>query len=229
MSKILSSLLALLILPTMSCSKSTNETSAQGLTSDGVTKELSEKLLSHPSLPQLGDTKKLVYYESVTSAQQLLCRYWMTEQTTVTGLTELTIDLDSSRSIETFSSNASSCPSQPPNFTSHGASHKMTKDYVNDKMKNLREQIGLERFFKFQWVSSAELLSSKEVQEQGLRAQLVEINVTAKSGLTCRYRQYFSLDSVFLGRFREDSTCGPNSLTNFQRLIDFTIASLPKK
>ncbi len=229
MSKLLLIMSGIIFAALLSCSNSSNNATGPSLTSDSVSKEIMTKVSASTSSLKVNDFKMMAYRQSsMTADNKTTCNYWMNEKTTVTSVSETTIDFDFDRSTGPFSDNSTVCPDQPPQFTPHSSKHWDMKDYVQNKMKALQNDIDSNRYQKMPWVASASITKSQEVKELGLRAQLIELNVLGKDGVTCTYSHYFSLESMFLGRIEETRICGAKGPTSYQKLVDFSIANVSK-
>ncbi len=230
-SRIISTLALSTTLIWLGCSGSSNSGAPTSpLNANNVAKDVIQKISISGKMPAVNDYKELVYLYSKQIQGTTICRYLVDEKTTVTSLSSANIDFAFDNSVSPAPTNPQNCPLEGlVKVTPHSSKHWELQTYLQNKSDTLKKDIDTERFLKFDWVSAATIVQSQETEENGLRSQLVDIQITTKTGSKCNYRQFVSLDSVFLGRFEETIDCGSTNHIDYLQLKEFSIKGLPHK
>jgi hypothetical protein len=201
----------------LGCSKSSDSTGAAPTPSPSpVPKDVAQKVLKAAKMPLLNESKTLEFLDFYDLPDET-CFYTITEKVTVSQLSTTAIEHTYDRLSDADRENSAECPKQPTKFVAHEVSSWGLGRYSQMKIEMIEEYIDPIEYQKIEWVQSASIVSSEEIEHKGLRTQVVEIAVLSKKGTKYTSKHYISLDSLFLARFEFSRTRTDNgNVVNYQ-------------
>lgn len=178
-----------------------------------ISEKVASKLKLTASLPDLGDYKVVEFVGSADSLDAAdsksthseKCRYRIQERTTINHLSALYIKERIERTARGLPRNLGACPSRPLNFIELEQKTWLRQNYSRTKIQTLQSALEPEYFAKISLRAPAQIIESTEVQKDGLRLQLIEIQINPSSGESYSIKQWISLDSIFLERFEVEN------------------------
>lgn len=210
----------------LGCSKSTSPSSGPASNPILVADEVSKKVSDNAIMPDLNDTRTFEFLEFHDMSNET-CIYTTSQKTTVSNISEGKIELTYDRSFVYDSENIQGCPAQHPDFVAHESLSWNIEDYKQMKIESIKQNLDPAEYLKNDWVQSARIISSREIDYNGLHTQMVEMEVITKKGINYSYKQYVSLDSLFLGVFEYLRQRADNGfVANYQVMKGYSVKKL---
>lgn len=223
--KLLKITLPILVLATLACSKDSSLINGGGLNPTNVQKDIAQKF-SAAKLPDQSDFK-ISEYSEVYNLPNQACIYKTTEKATITQLTFTTIEITYDRSTVADTYNAYGCPVQTPQFLAHEAKSLNLRQYIESQATSINQNLDTTAIQKSFGAQVVVINSSVEENFRGLRVQAVEMTILMRNGTRYSFKQYFSLDSAFLGRIEYNNTQTPGgAIAGYLSLTGFSIKKL---
>jgi hypothetical protein len=212
----------------LGCAKSSDPSGGARATDPSqVPNVVIQKVSDTAKLPELGDFKTLEFLMFYDLPEDT-CVYRITEKTTVSQISDSTIEHTYDRTFVTNLKNPAACPAQPTDFVAHEVKSWGIGRYKQMKLEAIKQNLDPSEYQKNEWVQTVRIVSSQELNHNGLRTQLVEMEVVSKKGVKYALKQYVSLDSLFLARFEYllERTDNIGSATNYQVMISYSVKKL---
>ncbi len=153
-----------------------------------VPNEVAQKVSDSAKLPDLGDFRTLEFLDFFNS-NSATCIYRTIEKTTVSQMSTTTIELSYDRSFTVDPKNIAGCPAQHPSFLAHEVKSWGLGAYSQMKIEAIKRDLDPAEYVKNEWVQFANIISSQELNHNGLRSQLVDMEVVSKKGVKYSYKQ----------------------------------------
>lgn len=192
-----------------------------------VPKDVSQKVLKGAKMPLLNETKTLEFLDFYLLPNDT-CVYVVTEKVTVSQLSSTAIEQTYDRHSDANRKNLADCPTQPTEFVAHEVKSWGLARYSQMKIENIERNLDPIEYQKNEWVQSANIVSSQEVEHKGLHTQVVEMEVLSKKGIKYAFKQYVSLDSLFLGWYEFSRTRTDNGAVGNYQIMKEHIAGSSK-
>lgn len=221
-------LLALLTFSFFGCVKSDNSSDKTTPPPKPINEEVVEKISNEAKLPDLGDFKIFEFSDYYALSNDITCEYRITEKITVSQLSDTSIEQTYDRKNEALQENPKDCPSKHPDFLEHETMSWGLGQYAQMKTEYIKKILDPVKFQENrEWVQSARILTSQELNYKNLRTQLVEMEIISKKGFKYLRKQYISLDSLFLARFELLFTrIDKNSTVDYQVMPSYSVKKI---